>query len=380
MSTSSRHRLDHLAMVTLALAGSACSSSTPVTVPADAAHDFGIRDLPGGGAVTDAASLVPDSADVRGADQAVSDAALANRDAALGDTFPAADGSPRDLPSDVPDAPAADGARDIAASDLPSADGAAERGPVCTPGANQTCNDNPAISSIWGTCIDGDTCVCNTGYVVNPSTGRCMLAPKRDASASDDGAAVCPGEYDACGCGCCGAPRAMACYYPTAGDTLEAIMAEDEAKRSSIDCTSAGCSAGTRYVCCLPAATEPPGSATYAADLWIGDLDHLTIFKSGADCATLRFDAPSAASAVYRVDTPTSWALTGASFGSCDDGGAQAPADGALGSFTPRSSGGQCLADVHVTLFAFTTSGDSKTVRIDAEGLDLGDMGGIVCR
>lgn len=45
--------------------------------------------------------------------------------------------------------------------------------PVCTPGANQTCNDNPALSSIRGECTAAARCVCpNTA--LNPETGRCL--------------------------------------------------------------------------------------------------------------------------------------------------------------------------------------------------------------
>jgi hypothetical protein len=45
---------------------------------------------------------------------------------------------------------------------------------VCTPGVNQTCNDNPAASALWGKCEADATCSCNSGFVVNPATGRCM--------------------------------------------------------------------------------------------------------------------------------------------------------------------------------------------------------------
>lgn len=44
---------------------------------------------------------------------------------------------------------------------------------VCTPGADQTCNDNPAANALWGHCEADAWCSCNAGYVVNPSTGKC---------------------------------------------------------------------------------------------------------------------------------------------------------------------------------------------------------------
>ena len=49
----------------------------------------------------------------------------------------------------------------------------------CTPGQDQTCNDDPTVSSLMGQCnsdpnyCDPACCVCNTGYVVNPRTGKC---------------------------------------------------------------------------------------------------------------------------------------------------------------------------------------------------------------
>jgi hypothetical protein len=55
-----------------------------------------------------------------------------------------------------------------------SADGADSGGAACTPGADQTCNDNPAISSLHGHCTDAGTCECRFDGGVNPTTGRCL--------------------------------------------------------------------------------------------------------------------------------------------------------------------------------------------------------------
>jgi hypothetical protein len=44
---------------------------------------------------------------------------------------------------------------------------------ACEPGVDQTCNDNPLISSLHGTCQDDGTCLCNSGFTPNPDTGRC---------------------------------------------------------------------------------------------------------------------------------------------------------------------------------------------------------------
>jgi hypothetical protein len=43
----------------------------------------------------------------------------------------------------------------------------------CTPGADQTCNDDPTISSLRGTCLPDHTCSCVSGASLNPATGKC---------------------------------------------------------------------------------------------------------------------------------------------------------------------------------------------------------------
>lgn len=45
---------------------------------------------------------------------------------------------------------------------------------VCEPGADQTCNDDPAISSLHGLCLPDGTCECAQGVGKNPDTGRCL--------------------------------------------------------------------------------------------------------------------------------------------------------------------------------------------------------------
>lgn len=44
---------------------------------------------------------------------------------------------------------------------------------VCTQGKDQTCNDNPEISSLHGICNPNGTCTCHKGFARNPATGRC---------------------------------------------------------------------------------------------------------------------------------------------------------------------------------------------------------------
>jgi hypothetical protein len=43
---------------------------------------------------------------------------------------------------------------------------------ACQPGVPQSCNDNPMISSLHGTCLSDGTCQCGT-FAKNPATGRC---------------------------------------------------------------------------------------------------------------------------------------------------------------------------------------------------------------
>jgi hypothetical protein len=45
---------------------------------------------------------------------------------------------------------------------------------VCEPGADQSCNDNPAFSSLHGRCLADRTCECAAGVEKNPDTGRCL--------------------------------------------------------------------------------------------------------------------------------------------------------------------------------------------------------------
>ncbi len=45
---------------------------------------------------------------------------------------------------------------------------------VCSVGADWTCNDNPAISSIRGQCLKDGSCACDPNGTMNPKTGRCL--------------------------------------------------------------------------------------------------------------------------------------------------------------------------------------------------------------
>jgi hypothetical protein len=60
-----------------------------------------------------------------------------------------------------------------AMADAGDAGAATDAPAVCTPGQDQTCNDNPAISSIHGKCLPDGTCSCSVGPGLNPATGKC---------------------------------------------------------------------------------------------------------------------------------------------------------------------------------------------------------------
>jgi hypothetical protein len=45
---------------------------------------------------------------------------------------------------------------------------------VCTPGADQTCNDDLTISSLHGRCNPDSTCTCGQSFAKSSSTGKCQ--------------------------------------------------------------------------------------------------------------------------------------------------------------------------------------------------------------
>lgn len=252
-------------------------------------------------------------------------------------------------------------------------------GAVCTPGMDQTCNDSELTSSIWGGCTANGTCICKGGFEINPATGRCRLAP-RDA-APDTAALACTGEFDACGCTCCdGTTPTSVCYYPTLGETTTALRAADEQVRQSTNCEMAGCSLGKRYVCCAPGTPEPTGSASYTADGYIGGLNHLIVTKSGLDCAVLDLTQGASGDERMALAAPEGWRILGAKLGTCSDGGPSQSVSGVVGSLLIRKVTDGCVVDVHASLFAFSSTGQMKTTRLDADGVPIGGMGKELCR
>jgi hypothetical protein len=388
MNTSPRHVAVGLVVIALNVAGIACSSSTSLKKIGDAAtpRDLGADDRPAQDVVADLTGLDLDEPDLLV--QVIPDVLPAGKDVVPADLDAGKDTVLADLPATVADVPGGD----MPAGDVPpAADLVTQDGPTSavfdcrSAGIGPTCNDSPISEAIMGACQLDGTCLCNRGYVINPSTGRCMYSnPKRDASTSSEAgpAATCTGDYTACGCGCCGSLTGNTrCYYPSLGETVATITAQDEATRLSTNCDLTGCSIGIHYLCCAPAAPDPPSSATYSASGYSGGLDHVTITKSGADCAALYFVSPtSSTGSDLRITTPDTWGVTMGLFGTCGDAGASDRAKGGVGTFALRASGSLCLADVHATLFAIAATGEVKTVRFDADGVTVVGLPVYLCR
>lgn len=208
--------------------------------------------------------------------------------------------------------------------------------------------------------------------------GPTIDAPVRDTSSADtrievdSSRDICTSPYTSCICQCCAdAPRTAACYYPSAGETLQAIKDKEAADRSVVRCSGAGCSAGTSWICCTPAAPEPSSAATYSADAYSGDMDHVTIKKVGTSCAQILLSRPAKTRAGFHLDGASVWGLMAASFGACTDASYAENVEGALGTVELRGEGNDCSVDVHMTLFDLSPSGETKTTRMDIDGLSV---------
>jgi hypothetical protein len=59
-----------------------------------------------------------------------------------------------------------------AAADARPTDGGLDAG-VCTPGQDETCNDDPTINSLHGQCLPDHSCACSIAPGLNPATGKC---------------------------------------------------------------------------------------------------------------------------------------------------------------------------------------------------------------
>ena len=61
-----------------------------------------------------------------------------------------------------------------APTNTPAAAPSSSTATVCTPGMDQSCNDNPEISSLHGTCNPDRTCICKQPFQKRPKTGECL--------------------------------------------------------------------------------------------------------------------------------------------------------------------------------------------------------------
>jgi hypothetical protein len=385
MRTSSLRVLAFLAAQSLGFGLVACSSSTTIKPTSDAAVDARpLADAPlDAPAASDDAPLAdaPLAGEVPRADAPTSsdlitpDATALKDATAPGDPAPLKDGTGSDMPPPVDLALIDVRTRDVASTDQAARDGEADPPKACLAdgGYGPACNDDPNSAAVMGTCQADGTCKCNSGYALNPSTGRCRY-PTRDGSAGDTDALanLCTGKYNSCMCSCCSTiGRAMACYYPTLGESVATLAAADEERWASAICGTNACSSGTHYLCCTPADPEPPSAATYATSAYIGGIDRLGITKTGADCASLAFAGGALGSKEFHIDSGTYWAAENASFGPCGDAGTRTYAQGALGTLTFRRADSACVMDLHVTLFAISDAAELTTARMDAEGLPM---------
>jgi hypothetical protein len=404
MRTSCCRFLAILAAQSLGLSLMGCSSSRPIKPAPDAAVDTGpIADAPLESTAAGGDAFLPDRAmaeEAPGADEppsrdlvpvdttapkdvtAPGDLALP-KDGAAGDLALPKDGPGADLFSSADLTLTDGGGRDGASPDQAARDGGADLATGCLAdgGFPPACNDDPNSEAVMGTCQPDGTCKCNSGYVLNPSTGRCRYPP-RDGSPGDTDALanLCTGAYDSCMCSCCGTiGRAMMCYYPTLGESVATLAAADQERWASAICGAGACSSGVHYLCCTPADPEPSSAATYTASGYVGGSDGLGIKKVGADCASLMFTSSGSAGEGFQVDAGALWTAEGASFGPCGDAGTRTYAQGALGTLTFRMADDVCVMDLHATLFAISDAAELTTARMDADGVPMPSLLGGYC-
>jgi hypothetical protein len=237
----------------------------------------------------------------------------------------------------------------------------------CEVGKDMTCNDDPAATVPWGICQTSG-CSCKSGYVINANMGKC----------AQPAASACAGTYRACGCSCCMIIPEAVCYYANGGESLSAIKAADEARKSP-GCM--GCEAGLLYQCCVESIPEPAGNAQYTAIYTTSPFFQLDLLKTkeSLDCGILTLYGPlvriTEPGKPYRVTMPAGWRIAGvhASDGpsACGDGH-EGEGIGAQGSITFNRKGDSCTISAHLTLFYY----DSQllgvtTMRMDADDLPI---------
>lgn len=186
-------------------------------------------------------------------------------------------------------------------------------------------------------------------------------------------------ELLACGCGCCaGSVPEVRCHYADLPMDRDNLFAANEAARLSPNCASAGCSTGTRYLCCKTPPPDP-SPATYSASLVIGGgYDRIQIVKMGTEwCPRLTFtDGMSGLRTA--LDGLPGWNLEYGSYMSCFMSSLPRNVIGASGSIKTRVSGSSCVLDLHFAVYAFV---NEKLIpfRFDADGVLLSGVSPARC-
>jgi hypothetical protein len=75
----------------------------------------------------------------------------------------------------TPAAPPEDGAAPEPGAE-PAQPPRSKRAP-CILGADQSCNEDPAVSALWGRCTELGVCACNPGFERSPTSDLCRPAP-----------------------------------------------------------------------------------------------------------------------------------------------------------------------------------------------------------
>jgi hypothetical protein len=192
-------------------------------------------------------------------------------------------------------------------------------------------------------------------------------------SIADATVGVCPAAVvplDVCGCGCCGGEAPMgACYYPSLGESRDAIP---NPMPTPAECANDGCIEGSRYVCCADPGPAPAHGTICAFDTSLEDLPRFTVTERDGDvCTTLEIGGTVPR---FRISTPPAYAGTNGWRGPCDKSTAPVWAIGGLGQVTPGRSGTLLpfpRCDVHVALFFDSGSGVADVVRIDRDDVGV---------
>lgn len=193
----------------------------------------------------------------------------------------------------------------------------------------------------------------------------------------------CAGEYLACGCGCCGGttPRTV-CYYPDHGDSLASIKSEDQSIAMNSTCANAGCSLGTRYVCCVAPSEAPEATYETSGGMISADVYRISLRRKGGDerCQFVhiaRGDGPGGKD--FPIALPEGWILEVLEDYACvDENSADASkrrqAIGGHGSLGFVSESGECTLNYDFTLFFASDGAAVDAVRFSSEAAPSPDV------